>query len=104
MICKSDATTPEQRVDLGVMAMKGYSTFPESPGITEASLSNCFISRTLVCVAGGGLTPLQRCSQCILQPQPIELFKFKELKLHSFCLTIMFLSDMFYDCVKVNFV
>ena len=27
------------------------------------------ISRTLVSVGGGGLTPLQRSSRCILQPQ-----------------------------------
>ena len=56
------------RVDLGAMAMKGYSTFPKAPQHCWNLTIRLFsvISRTLV---RGGLTPLQRCSQCILQPQ-----------------------------------
>ena len=54
------------RVDLGAMAMKGYSAFPKAPALTIRLFS--VISRTFV--REGGLTPLQRCSQCILQPQP----------------------------------
>ena len=55
--------------DLGAIAIKGT---PYSP-----KLQQCWnltirlfsvITRTLN--GGGGLTPLQRCSQCILQPQP----------------------------------
>ena len=56
-------------VDLGAMAMKGYTAFPKAP----ASLNFIIrlfsaISRTMV--AGGVLTPLQKCSRCILNPQP----------------------------------
>ena len=49
------------RVDLGVMAMKEYSTFLKAPVLLFS-----VIYRTLI---GGGLSLLQGCSQCILQPQ-----------------------------------
>ena len=83
------------RVDLKVMAMQGYSAFPKAPTLLEphhqiGPRSNgnegvalyspkpqhywdltirlfSVISKTLV---GRDLTPLQRCSWCILQPQP----------------------------------
>ena len=60
----------QARVDLGVMAMKGYSTFPQSSSITGTSPSDCFVSysRTLVMGWWWVLLPLQRCSRCILQP------------------------------------
>ena len=32
---------------------------------------DCLVSYTRTLI-GGGLTPLQRCSKCILQPQPTE--------------------------------
>ena len=41
-----------------------------SSSITEASPSDCLVSYTRTLVGGGGLTLLQRCSRCILQPQP----------------------------------
>ena len=58
------------RVDLEAMAMKECSAFPKAPALLELHHPIqlfTFISRTLT---GGGLTPMQRCSQCILQPQP----------------------------------
>ena len=42
---------------------EGVLRIPQSPTIKLFSV----ISRTLI---GGGLTPLQKCSRCILQPQP----------------------------------
>ena len=58
------------------MAMKGYFTFPETPGL-ESHYRMVVISWTLV--KGGGLAPLQRYSRRILRPQSIELF----IKEHS---------------------
>ena len=50
----------------GAMAVKGYSAFPKSPALLNLTLRLfSVISRHSL----GGLTPLQRCSQCILQPQ-----------------------------------
>ena len=46
---------------------------PQSSRITGTSPSDCLVSypgHTLVVVVGG-LTPLQRCSRCILHPKPI---------------------------------
>ena len=61
---------PWARVDLGVMAIKKYSAFPKALALLEPHHQMYFsvISRPLV--GGGGLTPLQRCSRCILQTQP----------------------------------
>ena len=56
------------RVDLGAMAIKGYSAFPKAPALLEPHHQIfSVIIRTLM---GGDLTPLQRSSRCILQPQP----------------------------------
>ena len=54
------------RVDWGAVAMKGYSTFPKAPALLNIRLFSV-ISWTFV---GGDLTPLQRFSLCIIQPQP----------------------------------
>ena len=56
------------RVDLGVMAIKGYTTFPKAPALLEPDhqIDKCHI-RTLIS-GGGDLTLLQNCSRCILQP------------------------------------
>ena len=43
------------------MTIKGYSAFPKAPALLEPHHQTLW---------GGGPTPLQRCSQCILQPQP----------------------------------
>ena len=61
----------QDRVDLGAMARKGYSTFPKAPASLEPhhQIVLCHIQNTH---RGGGFTPLQRCSQSILQPQPTE--------------------------------
>ena len=42
---------------------------PQSPSIAGTSPSD-LVSYPRHSLWGGGLTPLQRCSQCILQPQP----------------------------------
>ena len=56
------------RVDLGAMAIKGYSAFPKAPALLELHYQIVsYPGHSL----GGGLISLQRSSQCILQPQPI---------------------------------
>ena len=51
------------------MAMKGYSKFPKAPGLKPHQwMQFRVISRTFVGM--WGLTPWQRCSWHILQPQP----------------------------------
>ena len=52
------------RVDLGAMAMNGCSVFPKALHYWDLTI------RLFNVISWGGLTPLQRCSQCILQPQP----------------------------------
>ena len=56
------------KVDLGIMAIKRYSTFPSPHHQMEFNA----ISRKH---AGGGLNPMQRCSHCLLQPHPTRLEK-----------------------------
>ena len=60
---------PWVRVDLEVMAMKGYSVFPKAPALLEPHylIVECHIQATRF--GEGGLIHLQRCSQCILQSQ-----------------------------------
>ena len=61
---------PRARMDLEAMAIKGYSAFPKAPALLEThhQIVYCHIQDTRW--VGWGLTPLQRSSQCILQPQP----------------------------------
>ena len=54
----------------------GRLCIPQSPSITGTSLSDCLVSY-LGHSLGGGLTPLQRCSQCILKPQPTGQYTVK---------------------------
>ena len=58
------------REDQRAMAMKEYTAFPQSSSITGASPSGHTLAR--------GLTPLQRCSRCILQLQPSGLIIVEE--------------------------
>ena len=59
----------QARVDLGVMAMKGYPAFPKAPALLEPTIRLfSLISRTLV---GRDLSPLHKSSWYILQLQPI---------------------------------
>ena len=61
------------RVDLGAIAMKGYSTFPKFSRLQPRhQIILCHIQDTRVC--GGVLPPIQRCNRCILQPQPTGLW------------------------------
>ena len=59
------------RVDLGAMAIKGYSAFPKAPVLLEPhhQIVYCHIYDNRW---GGGLTPLQRSSRCILQPHRLS--------------------------------
>ena len=51
-------------MDLGAMAMKGYTAFPKAPALREHhQVVSCHNLDTLE----GSLTPLQRSSRCILQ-------------------------------------
>ena len=56
------------RVDLGAMAMKRVLRIPQSSSTAGTSPSDCLVSYPGNSL-GGGVPPLQRCSQCILQPQ-----------------------------------
>ena len=61
------------RVDQGKMAVKWCSAFPKAPASLEPhhQIVECHIQDTHW---GGDLTPLQRCSRCILQLQPTGLY------------------------------
>ena len=61
----SGAITPGQSGP-GSNGYEGVLCIPQSPSITGTSPSDCLVSY-LGHSLGGGLTPLQRCSQCILQ-------------------------------------
>ena len=66
----SSATTPSQS-GLGSDGNEEVLRIPQTSSITEISLSDCLVlypGHSLV----EGLTPLQRSSRCILQPQPTE--------------------------------
>ena len=55
---RPDQVLPHRvRVELGVMAIKGYSTLPQSSSITAASLSDCLMSYLEHWLAGGGSYP-----------------------------------------------
>ena len=57
-------------LDQGVMAMKGYSTFPKAPGLKHHyQMILCHIKNT----SWRWLTPLQRCSHHILQPHLFQI-------------------------------
>ena len=58
------------RVDLGAMIMMGVLHIPQSSSITGTSPSDCLGSYQDTRCGGGGVSPLQRCSWFILQPQP----------------------------------
>ena len=55
------------RVDLGAIAMKGYSTFPKALALLEShhQIVSCHIRDN----CWRSLLPLQKYSRCILQPQ-----------------------------------
>ena len=69
----SSATTPGQ-IGPGSNGNEGILCIPQSPSITETSPSDCFVSYPEHLFGGGVPTLLQRCSQCILQPQPTGQF------------------------------
>ena len=65
----SGATTPGQSAP-GSDGNEWMLHIPQSSTITGTSPSDCLVSYPGH--SGGGLTPLQRCSRCILQPQPTQ--------------------------------
>ena len=66
----SDATTPGQSGP-GSDNNEGVLRIPQSSSITATSSSDCLMSYPGH--SFGSLIPLQRCSQCIVQPQPTGL-------------------------------
>ena len=68
----SGAPTPGQSGP-GSNGNKGVLHILQSFSITEASPSNCLVSYPGHSLGRRCLTPLQRCSRCILQPQPSQL-------------------------------
>ena len=65
----SGATTPGQSGP-GSNGNEGVLHIPKISSITGASSSDGLMSYLGHSLEGWGLTSLQRCSQCILQPQP----------------------------------
>ena len=63
----SGATTPGQS-GTESDGNEGVFRIPQSSSIAGTSPSDCLVSN-LGHSLGGGLTPLPRCSQCILRPQ-----------------------------------
>ena len=57
----------------GTNGNKGVLRIPQSSSIIGTSSSDCLVSYTGHSL-GKGLTTLQRCSWCILQPQPTEQY------------------------------
>ena len=66
----SGATTPGQSGP-GSNGNKGVLHILQSSSIIGTSPSDCLVSYRGHSLRGGGLTPLQRSSQCILQPKSI---------------------------------
>ena len=62
-------TTNPARVDLGVMVMIGYSTFPKSPGFEPHHQMQFSVEGRMITILSAGVVEVQRCSQPILQPQ-----------------------------------
>ena len=69
LLVLSGATTPGQSIP-GSDGNEGVLRIPQSSSIAGTSPSDCLVSYPGHSLGGGGLTPLQRSSQCILQPQP----------------------------------
>ena len=63
-------TTTLRQSGPGSNGNEGVLHIPQSPSITGTSPSDCLVSYQDTHV--GGLTPLLRCSWCILRPQPTE--------------------------------
>ena len=68
----SGATTPGQSKP-GSDSNERVIRIPQSSSITGTSPSDCLVSYLGYSLVGGGLTPLQRSSRCILPPQPTGL-------------------------------
>ena len=80
---------------------------PQSSSITGASPSDCLMSY-LGHLLGRGLTPLQRCSLCIQQPQPMGFTLFQEQHLIylaglcRFLLEIYAVSNLYFELLQIS--
>ena len=87
------------------MTLKGYSIFSRTPGLELCQQFN-FVSRPLI-GGEGDFIPLQRCSQCILQPQPNGLTCTYNSKLFRllivFILSLQCQSILFIEKVMISF-
>ena len=93
----SGATTSAQSGP-GSNGNEGVLCIPQSSSITETSPLFSFIYKTVV----GGVLPLQRCSWCILQPQPTgqpDMYNPATIKLwsNSICQTLWNWNNQFYQ-------
>ena len=95
------------REDLGAMAMKGCSAFPKAPASLEPHHQiYCHTQDT----HWGGLTPLQRCSRCILQPQPTRQRLLSVISGHSWGGVLLYSSSRldkeglkkYHQCLNYN--
>ena len=99
------------RVDLG-NGNEGVLHIPQSPSITGTSPSDCLMSYPGH-LLGGGLTPLQRCCQCILQLQPTEksvygggVCKYIEIYIYIYiyisAICIIYIYIYIYICIYIS--
>ena len=91
----SSAITPAQSVP-GSDGNKGVLCIPKSSSFTGNSQSDCFASYQGH-LFGGGLTPLLRCCQCILQPHPTKQYTELNVKTVQFR-TIQFSISTQFKC------
>ena len=75
-------------MDLGVMAIKGFSAFPKNSDITGTSPSDCYPGHSGA--VGGGLTTLKRSSRCIIQPQPNNIYIYIYIYISKNWITLFF--------------
>ena len=74
-------------MNLGMMPIKGHSTFPKGPGLLEPHHS--IVLRHIQDTQWRSLSLLQRCSQCILQSQLTVRLK----KIHTFPMDISIICN-----------
>ena len=74
---------------------EGVFPIPQSYRVSRTSTSDSLLSYPGH-LFGGGLTPLLRCSRCILQPQPTGQYKELSVK------TVLFLAIQFSPSTQFN--
>ena len=88
------------RVDLGAMAMKGYSTFPKAPALQDLTIRFfSVISRTLV--VGGGLPLCRGAVSVFYSPSRLgKILFFSANVTRDFLISILFLICKLRDCTS----